>query len=487
MRACCSFFPFLVLVGCSGGGPAPDVDDSGDSGQGWGGDSGSGNGGNGGNGGDSGSPSEVDPDPPVLDWQVLHGGPSGVEELHEGVMGLAADGGGGFVAWLDRRWRDDREDTREFVALAVDVDGLVPMPRRFTFDDDLRALAFALAPDDDLVAVFGQDPIVARLQADGALWTRRLTLGGASSPDFHANDVGVDAQGAVYVTGEFESPHHGEPSGYLLKLAADGTPLWLRSWITLPTEAEQQVAVADGTVFVMDTTPGPSDFSEVRRLFAFAPDGTLRAQTALRIQGGPAVMAAGIVADGPRVALIGSRITGSRGAYALLVAHVVLDGDLALVSRSGSEVAYGDVDASPLHVSRAPDGGLLAAASLGEHFGLFRLGAGETVVSAYDLVREDDSSPAVLEDRPIRVAHLAGGRAVVGVTAEAPGTFSLVPRSSTSAAVPLELDTTGVEVATETLAGVDAGLTVTVGVDPDGVEDDPATGDQDGLLFGVTF
>jgi uncharacterized delta-60 repeat protein len=119
---------------------------------------------------------------------------------------------------------------------------------------------------------FGEEEVfVVKLAADGSLAWQRTWEG----PDQFANDRGTEVavapDGSVYVTG---STLGQRGDVLLLKFSSDGALLWQRRWDGGGTERGESVAVgSDGSIYV---TGGTNSFGDSHLLvLRFAPDGTL--------------------------------------------------------------------------------------------------------------------------------------------------------------------------------------------------------------------
>ncbi|GIH07190.1 hypothetical protein Rhe02_52570 [Rhizocola hellebori] len=120
----------------------------------------------------------------------------------------------------------------------------------------------------------GEELFLVKIAADGSLaWQRswKATPNGI----YEANDVTVASDGSVYVTGVFAP--NGTQAGdvLLLKFSANGALIWQRIWDSGNTETGEAVAVAsDGSIYVSGGANSLHELSPLI-LLRFAPDGTL--------------------------------------------------------------------------------------------------------------------------------------------------------------------------------------------------------------------
>jgi hypothetical protein len=143
------------------------------------------------------------------------------------------------------------------------------------------ATAVATAPDGGYYLTgtttlppVGEQVFLIKVAADGSVaWQR--SWGATPRGLYEANDVAVAPDGSVYVTGLFGP--HGTQAGdvLLLKFSPDGALIWQRSWDSGGTETGEAIAIGgDGSIYV---SGGSNSLVALGPLVAlrFAPDGTL--------------------------------------------------------------------------------------------------------------------------------------------------------------------------------------------------------------------
>ena len=148
-----------------------------------------------------------------------------------------------------------------------------------TSRDDAEAVA--VAPDGGFyltgtttLPAGGEELFLIKIAADGSLvWQR--SWNGTPHGLYEGNDVAVAADGSVYVTGLFAP--NGTQAGdvLLLKFSPNGALIWQRTWDSGNTETGEALAVAgDGSIYV---SGGSNSLAELGPLvlLRFAPDGTL--------------------------------------------------------------------------------------------------------------------------------------------------------------------------------------------------------------------
>jgi putative pyrroloquinoline-quinone binding quinoprotein len=217
----------------------------------------------------------------------------------------------------------------------------------------------ALAPGGSVyvagTTTLGSDEgVVLKFDPNGNLIWQRALSAGTSAQEIEAVATGSD--GAAYVVGSIIDFANGTPAGMsITKIAADGTLVWQKRWITAFGEA---VAVAgDGSIYAAGTAqrpgaPGGSDLIVVK----LAPDGSLvwartySAGTNADPRGG------GVVGPDGSLYLAGA-IQGTRAGIAALIVKLNPGGTLAYdrAWQAGSSAAG---------VAVAPNGTLYVSGTL---------------------------------------------------------------------------------------------------------------------------
>jgi hypothetical protein len=120
------------------------------------------------------------------------------------------------------------------------------------------------------------DAILIKYDTLGTLlWEKRWAGAGVDI----ATDVGFDASGNVYVTGQTDSFGAGDFDVFLLKYLSDGTFVWQQAWGTSARETPSRIAVdaGSGTIYISgDTTVSPGVFNAF--LLHYSSSGTLEHQ-----------------------------------------------------------------------------------------------------------------------------------------------------------------------------------------------------------------
>lgn len=146
--------------------------------------------------------------------------------------------------------------------------------------DDAEAVAaapdggFYLTGTTTIPNFGGEELFLIKIAANGSLvWQR--SWNGTPHGLYEGNDVAVAADGSVYVTGLFAP--NGTQAGdvLLLKFSPNGALIWQRTWDSGNTETGEALAIAgDGSIYV---SGGSNSLAELGPLvlLRFAPDGTL--------------------------------------------------------------------------------------------------------------------------------------------------------------------------------------------------------------------
>lgn len=144
-----------------------------------------------------------------------------------------------------------------------------------------EAAAVAVAPDGGFyltgtttIPAGGEELFLIKVAADGSLAWQRSWM---ATPNglYEGNDVAVAPDGSVYVTGLFAP--NGTQAGdvLLLKFSPDGALIWQRTWDSGNTETGEAIAVAgDGSIYVSGGANSLREYSPLI-LLRFAPDGAL--------------------------------------------------------------------------------------------------------------------------------------------------------------------------------------------------------------------
>jgi hypothetical protein len=141
--------------------------------------------------------------------------------------------------------------------------------------------AVAAAPDGGFyltgtttIPAGGEELFLIKIAADGSLvWQR--TWNGKPNGLYEGNDVGVAPDGSVYVTGLFAPSGLQAGDVLLLKFSPEGTLIWQRTWDSGNTETGEALAIAgDGSIYVSGGANSLREYSPLK-LLRFAPDGSL--------------------------------------------------------------------------------------------------------------------------------------------------------------------------------------------------------------------
>src|SRR5262245_1321128 len=205
--------------------------------------------------------------------------------------------------------------------------------------------------------VGGEQLFLIKIAADGSLaWQRswQARPGGI----YEGNDVAVAADGSVYVTGLFAPSGIQAGDVLLLKFSPDGSLIWQRIWDSGNTETGEAVTVAsDGSIYVSGGSNGVQELGPLV-LLRFAPDGSLVWQrTWSDVASGDAL---GIGPDGNiHVAGVAPRPDGS---FHFDMVALAVDPQGTLLWQR--ELAAGDVADARGGVTVAPDGSVYIAGGL---------------------------------------------------------------------------------------------------------------------------
>ena len=141
-----------------------------------------------------------------------------------------------------------------------------PFPSDFASDVEVGS--------DGTVVVTGSTSsglvLLVKFDSDGNLVWERSFSGGTFD---NANGMALAADGSIYVVGLTFSPE-GPADALIMKVDADGTPLWQRTWGGGSTDVAHDVAVAsDGNIYVAGTNN--SFFGDDAHLLKLSPDGNV--------------------------------------------------------------------------------------------------------------------------------------------------------------------------------------------------------------------
>ena len=227
----------------------------------------------------------------------------GVAGASEQGQGIAVGPDGNiYVAGVGPRPNDPFQFQFDAVVLKVDPAGNVIWQRSFAGGDvtDARG-GVAVAPDGSAYVAggfqgpsgsgFANDALLLKIAADGSLvWGR--TWGGKSG-DF-AEDVALAPDGNIVFVGSTDS--YGQGGGddaFMLRMAPNGKVVDAFTWGSAGLENGMGAGVApDGTISIGATTENPPPY-----VLAGAPTRTSRARLSVTTPASPLVSASGVASD----------------------------------------------------------------------------------------------------------------------------------------------------------------------------------------------
>jgi hypothetical protein len=436
-------------------------------------------------------------DPVPVDWQHSYGyfDSNAASRDKEAIVGLASAPDGTLYGLSDRRYGSD-SDGDDLILLAVDPTGALSDKKLLRFDSGATVFGFARRPDGALLLAldFSGLTIIATNAAGEVAWSKPYDTEPYAFGGLGLHQMAFDDAGNIYFCGAYSPSTVGDPErGYVAKLDPSGEPLWMRSWAHDSFFERTRLAVSSEAVYVTDRLRG-SDFAD-QIVVAFSTNGELVGQKYLTYTGfdGPraAVDSSAVIADGAGATLIGTRATAIDGDHNLYVYRMDFDDKLGLVAHTGSKLpTESGIFAAALRLVPGEGGAIRAVTQLGlkGSYAVFDFTKANPVAAAYDIIREDATSPFLEDDDfPILIAPAPAGALYIAATSDVAGSITLRPRTSVALDLPLNLTDSKLTIINDTLVVEGLGDTFTVAAEEKGVLDDPQVDDEDAILLKATL
>jgi outer membrane protein assembly factor BamB len=434
-------------------------------------------------------------DPLPLDWQHSYGfmDMNGSSRDKEAIVGLASAPDGTVYALTDRRYGSD-PDGEALVLLAFDPAGALSEKALLQFTRGATVQGFARAPSGALLLAneFSDLNIAATSATGEPTWSVSYDREPYAFGGLDLHQLTTDEAGNIYFAGAFSpsEPNLGE-RGYVAKLDPSGAPLCMRSWPHDSFFGGVRVAVGSGAVFVSDRTEG-SEFSD-SVLLAFTPTGESLGQKYLSYDAfdGPrsAISRAALVPNGAGATLVGLRTTAVDGDFNLYVYRLDFDATFALTAKTGTKLPTEQaVGATTFRLAGDGAGSFQAVIAVEDRYALLEFSKDEPVAAAYDLIRDDLTTPILEDDDfPVLVAPGPAGSVYLAATTDVPGAIVLRPRTTVAIDLPLELPDAALSVTSDMLVVTDTGEPFSTAPEDRGLLDDPQPDDEDALVLRATL
>jgi uncharacterized delta-60 repeat protein len=249
-------------------------------------------------------------------------------------------------------------------------DGTLAWQRVWESGASSNGLAVGVGPDGSVYAAgttprpdvpFEFDVSVLKIAADGTLvWQRSYAAGEIADP---RGGLTVAADGSIYVAGGLQEPQRGivDLAVLLIKLAPDGSLVWDRTWGGRSGDSPADVtAAADGTVLVAGQSNSFAVGSDDAFFVRFLPTGKIAAAATWGGAGLDAGAGVGVAADGT----IALGASAEAPPYSLLRAPTKASRPRgSLTIPSGSLTDAGGAVSDPAGVVGTPNGSTTFAGS----------------------------------------------------------------------------------------------------------------------------